>query len=151
MAMCAAACVLLWPHAREAYAILAAQDDPAELADLQLNSALRNNETVINENIETALAAGDADLAGSFADLAREKSIALDEDLSRRVTDAVAEQNSSSHFAKGFASGLVTGNADDVAFRAGSRMLFQIAVFNRNSDENKSISEPLALDLGALR
>ncbi len=46
---------------------------------------------------------------------------------------------------------LDTGNADDVAFRAGSRMLFQIAVFNRNSDENKSISEPLALDLGALR
>lgn len=46
---------------------------------------------------------------------------------------------------------LDTGNADDVVFRAGQKMLFQIAVFNRNADENKSVSEPLLLDLGALR
>jgi hypothetical protein len=119
-AMCALACALLWPHAREAGAILAAQDDPAELSDIQLNSALRNNEAVVAENIEAALAAGDADLAGSFADLAREKNISLPDDLSRRVTDAVTEQNSSSHFAKRFASGLVTGAADDVASLSGT-------------------------------
>jgi hypothetical protein len=43
-----------------------------------------------------------------------EKNVALDEALSRRVSDAVAEQNSTSHFVRNFASGLVTGNADDV-------------------------------------
>lgn len=113
-------CAVLWPHAREAAAILAAQDNPADLSDLQLNSALRNNAGVLAENIEAALAAGDADLAASFAELARDKNIALPDELSRRVTEAVAEQNSSSHFARRFATGLVTGNADDVASMSGT-------------------------------
>src|ERR1700688_922440 len=120
MAVCAVACVLLWPHAREAGAIVAAQDAPAGLADLQLNSTLRNNPGIVADNIEAALASGDADLAASFAELAREKNIALSEELSRRVSDAVTEENSSSHFAKRFASGLVTGNADDVASLSGT-------------------------------
>jgi hypothetical protein len=51
MAVCAAACALLWPHAHEAAAILSAQDDPAELSDLRLNSALGNNQAVIEQNI----------------------------------------------------------------------------------------------------
>ena len=38
----------------------------------------------------------------------------------RRVNDAVAEANSSSHFAKRFTAGLVTGNADDVASLSGT-------------------------------
>jgi hypothetical protein len=120
MAASAVACVALWPHARDAGAILAAQDDPAVLSDLQLNSALRNNRAVITENIEAALAANDADLANSFVELAGEKNISLADELSQRVGDAVAEQNSSSHFAKRFASGLVTGNADDVASISGT-------------------------------
>jgi hypothetical protein len=120
MAVCALACVLLWPYARDAGAILAAQDDPAVLADLQLNSALRNNQAAVEQNIEAALAANDADLAGSFVELAREKDIALADDVSRRVSDAVAEENSSSHFARRFATGLVTGNADDVASLSGT-------------------------------
>jgi hypothetical protein len=120
MAVSAAACVALWPHARDAAVILAAQDDPGELSDIQLNSALRNNEAVLEQNIEAALASNDADLANSFADLAREKNISLNDELSRRVTAAVAEENSSSHFAKRFASGFVTGNADDVASMSGT-------------------------------
>jgi hypothetical protein len=119
-AVCALACALLWPHARDAGAILAAQDDPAELSDLQLDSALRNNADVVAQNIEAALAAGDADLANSFVDLAREKNISLSDDLSRRVSDAVAEENSTSHLAGRFATGLVTGNADDVASLSGT-------------------------------
>ncbi len=118
--ICAVACALLWPHARDAGAILAAQDDPAELADIQLDSALRNNQAVVAENIEAALAANDADLASSFVDLAREKSISVSDELSLRVSNAVAEQNSTSHFAKRFATGLVTGNADDVASLSGT-------------------------------
>jgi len=94
MTLCAVACVLLWPHARDAGAILAAQDDPAQLSDIQLDSALRNNQAMVAENIEAALAANDADLANSFVDLAREKSISVSDELSQRVSNAVAEQNS---------------------------------------------------------
>jgi len=120
VAVCAIACALLWPRARDAGAILAAQDDPAALSDVQLNAALRNNQAVIEQNIETALAAEDADLANSFVDLAREKNISVNDELSRRVAEAVVEENSSSHFAKRFATGLVTGNADDVASLSGT-------------------------------
>src|SRR6202140_232484 len=120
MAVCAVACALLWPRAHAAFAILAAQDDPAVLADVQLNSVLRNNRDAVTENIEAALAANDADLANSFVELAREKDIAIAEDLSRRVSEAVTEENSSSHFAKRFATGLVSGNADDVASLSGT-------------------------------
>src|SRR5882757_4027140 len=94
----------LWPHAREAFAILAAQDEPAQLADLQLNSALRNRPALIEDNIEAALAAGDADLANSIVELAREKNLAVSDALSTQVSDAVAEENSSAHFAKRFAT-----------------------------------------------
>jgi hypothetical protein len=120
MAGCALACALLWPHARDAGAILAAQDDPAALSDIRLNSALRNTPEIIGQNTEAALAVGDADLANSFVELATAKNIPLPEDLSRRVTEAVAEENSASHFATRFATGLVTGNADDVASLSGT-------------------------------
>jgi hypothetical protein len=100
--------------------MLAAQDDPAVLSDLQLNSVLRNNSVAIADNIEAALAAGDADLAGSFVELAREKNIAVTDDLARQVSDAVTEATSTSHLAKRFATGLVTGDADDVASLSGT-------------------------------
>jgi hypothetical protein len=120
MAVCAVACALLWPHARDAGHLLAAQDDPAALADLGLNSALRNDPRLIQQNIEAALAANDANLAGSFVELAKAKNVALSDDLSRRVSDALAQDNSSAHFASRFASGLVTGNADDAASLSGT-------------------------------
>jgi hypothetical protein len=109
----------LWPHAREATAILAAADDPAELADVQLAASLQNR-NLISEHIESALAAHDADLANSFVELAREKAIAVADDQARRVAEAVAEENSTAHLAKSFATGLVTGNADDVASLSGT-------------------------------
>src|SRR4030088_1454726 len=84
MALCGIACALLWPHARDAGANLGTKAYPVVLSDLHLNSALRNNQAVVEQNIEAALAAGDADLAGSFVDLAREKSIPVDDELSRR-------------------------------------------------------------------
>jgi hypothetical protein len=120
MAVSAAAFAVLWPHAREAVAILSAQDDPAALSEAQLNSALRNEPELITRNIKEALAADDADLANSFVELATENNIPLPEDMSQRVSDSVTEENSSSHFAKRFATGLVTGNADDVASLSGT-------------------------------
>jgi hypothetical protein len=120
IAACAAACALLWPHARDSAAVLAAQDDPARLSDLEINSVLRNNQTLLADHIERALAADDSDLASSFLDLAKEKNIPVSDALSERVRDAVTDAHSASHFAKGFASGLVTGNADDVASMSGT-------------------------------
>src|SRR6195952_4668376 len=120
MTGCAVACALLWPHARDAGAVLAAQDDPAQLSDILTNSALRNSSDIVVQNVEAALAAGDADLASSFVELAAAKNIPLPEDLARRVTEAVAGENAETHFAKRFASGLVTGTADDVASLSGT-------------------------------
>ena len=125
MAFSAAMLGALWPHAHSAGAVLAAQDDPAELSDLQLDSAVRNdqaqiNRTIVAQNIEAALVSQDADLANSFLLLARDKNIAVPDELSRRVADAVVEENSSSHFAKRFARGLVTGTADDAASLSGT-------------------------------
>jgi hypothetical protein len=120
VAFSAAACAALWPHARESAAILVAQDDPAQLSDLQINSALRNNQSLVADHIERALVAGDADLAVSFVELAKEKNILVSDELLEQVRDAVTEANSASHFARGFASGLVTGNADDVASMSGT-------------------------------
>ena len=120
LAVSAAVLAALWPHAREAGALLSTQDDPAELSDLQIDSALRENQAVVAQNIEAALACGDADLANSFVELARDRNISLDDGLSRRVADAVVAENSPSHFARRFATGLVTGNADDVASLSGT-------------------------------
>ena len=115
-----AALAVAWPHARDAFVILSAQDDPAELSDVQLNSVLQNSRNIVADQIEAALASGDAGLAESFVELAREKHVSLPSDLTQRVSDAADEQNSSSHFAKRFAVGLVTGNADDAASLSGT-------------------------------
>jgi hypothetical protein len=120
LAGCAVGCALLWPHARTAGAVLAAQDDPVELSDLRLNSVLRNTPDIIAQNVEAALAAGDADLAHSFVELAAAKSIPIPDELSGRVDAAVAEENSAAHFAQRFATGLITGSADDVGSLSGT-------------------------------
>jgi hypothetical protein len=120
VAVCATAGLLLLPHARDAGAVLAAQDDPVALADAQLSSALRKDPAVLARNIEEALAARDADLSKSFADVAAARNVQLPDDLARRVTEAVADENSASHFASRFATGFVTGTADDVGSLSGT-------------------------------
>ncbi|MCG2630869.1 hypothetical protein L6654_30005 [Bradyrhizobium sp. WYCCWR 13023] len=120
IAACSLVLAQVAPHARQAGAILAAQDDPAALSELKLDATLANNDRLVQDNIETALKADDADLADSFVALARDRNIALPDDLLGRVSDAVKSENSSSHFAKRFATGLVTGNAEDVASLSGT-------------------------------
>jgi hypothetical protein len=120
IAACSFLLVQVAPHAREAGAIFAAQDDPAALSELKLDAALAQNDRLVQDNIEAALAADDADLADSFVVLARDRNIALPDDLLNRVSDAVKAENSTSHFARQFATGLVTGNADDVASLSGT-------------------------------
>jgi hypothetical protein len=120
MAVSCALGAALWPHAREAGMLLSAQDDPVALADLQVNSVLRNNQKIVADNVEQALTNGDADLAASFVELARAHNVPVSEELSHRVSEAVAEENSSSHIARRFATGLVTGSADDLASLSGT-------------------------------
>ena len=120
MTVSGAAFAILWPHAREAGNILAAQDDPVKLSEIQINSTLQSDQKIPSDQIEAALAANDPGLAQSFVDLASEQHITIAGDLSQRVNDAVSEENSSSHFAKRFATGLVTGNADDAASLTGT-------------------------------
>jgi hypothetical protein len=117
---CSFVLVQVAPHAREAGAVLAVQDNPAELSELKLDSLLGKNTSLVRDNIEAALAAHDADLANSFVELARDRNIALPDDLLSRVSDAVREESSTSHFAKRFATGLLTGNADDAASLSGT-------------------------------
>lgn len=120
IAACSFMLVQVAPHAREAGAIFVAQDDPAALSELKLDTLLRQNDRLVQDQIEAALTAGDADLADSFVALARDRNIALPDDLLVRVNDAVRTENSTAHFAKRFATGLVTGNADDVASLSGT-------------------------------
>jgi hypothetical protein len=111
---------VLWPHARDAGTLLLAQDDPAQLSDIQVGSALRNNEAVIAQGVSQALDARDADLAKSFTDLAKDRNIAVSSDVAERVDAAVAEETSTAGTVKRFATGLVTGEADDVASLSGT-------------------------------
>lgn len=50
-----------------------------------------------------------------------------------------------------FARALNTTRPDDVVFKPGSKLLGQIAVFNRTGSENKSVSEPLMFDFSAVK
>jgi hypothetical protein len=119
-AVFAIAAAMLWPHARDAGAVLVAQDDPVALSDVQVEQAVRRDPGVFVRNIDDALAAGDSDLAASFVELAAAKNVALPEDVSKRVGDAVAETNSAAQIATRFATGFVTGNADDLAGMTGT-------------------------------
>ena len=116
----AAVFAALLPHAREAGALLMSQDDPVALSDSRINSALRTNGAVLGHGAQQALDAGDADLASSFAELARDKGTTLPSGLNDRVDAAVADENSTTSMAKRFATGLVTGEADDVASLSGT-------------------------------
>ncbi|MFC5323055.1 hypothetical protein [Bradyrhizobium oligotrophicum] len=120
LAFTAAVGVALWPHAHRAGAVIAAQDDPARLSELQTTSVLQTDPTRIARGIDDALAASDPDLAESFVALAREHRVALDETQVRRVSDAVAAEQAPTSVARRFATGLVTGQADDVASLSGT-------------------------------
>ena len=120
MAVCATAGLLLWPHARDAGAILLAQDDPVAMADAQVSATLRRTPDVLTQQVEDALAAGDADLARSFVDLAAARHVKLPDGLAQRVNEAVAAEASASHFARQFATGFITGAADDVGSLSGT-------------------------------
>src|ERR1700757_2886013 len=76
------------PRAFEAQFLLAAQDDPAALADHAGAHAFDADAAA--REIDAALAADDADLAMSFLDLARERNLPIDSALAEKVERANA-------------------------------------------------------------
>lgn len=113
---CAAAYVV--PRGFEAQHLLSIEDDPVRIADRAVAQKL--DAPAAAREIDAALAADDSDLARSFVDLARSRTIALDPAQVAKVDAAVARDASASHAAGSFAQGLVTGEPRDAAGLAGT-------------------------------
>jgi hypothetical protein len=114
----ALAALAVAPHAFEAQLLLAAQDDPAALADHAIARSF--DATVAAREIDAALAANDADLARSFLDLARERNVPIDPALAEKVELANAGAATAARSLGSFARGLVTGEADEISGLAGT-------------------------------
>ncbi len=114
----AIAAFTLAPRAYEAEWLLAAQDDPAALADHAVAHSL--TAAVADREIKAALAANDADLAQSFLDLARDHKVPVDAALSEQVRVANADAGSAARSIESFARGLVTGEPQDLSGLAGT-------------------------------
>ncbi len=114
----ATAAVALVPRGLDAQSWLAAQDDPAALADRALDKSF--TAAVATREIESALAADDADLAKSFLDLATDRRIVIDPALAQRVVEANSTAAAAKRSAAGFFRGLIHGEPDDLATFAGS-------------------------------
>lgn len=120
IAACAAGLVYVWPEARDAVAILASQDDPAVLSELQIRKATAADPLLLEREIGLALRERDVDLAQSFADLARAQDVAVSVDVLAQLEAMAAEQRSATHLAGRFASGFLTGDTDDIASFSGT-------------------------------
>jgi hypothetical protein len=117
-AFSALAVLVLAPRGLEAGWLLVAQDDPAMIADREVGSRL--SIAVAEREIEEALAAGDADLANSFVELAQQHDIVLDPALVAKVSAANEAARSTSGQVEDFARGLVTGEPKDGVALAGT-------------------------------
>jgi hypothetical protein len=106
------------PRALESGSLLAAEDDPVALADHAVARAF--NSDVAAREIDSALAAGDADLARSFLELARERNVPVDPALAARVEAENAAAATTTRSFQSFARGFVTGEPDDMSGLAGT-------------------------------
>lgn len=120
LAACAGALAFVWPNARDAVAIFAAQDDPARLSELQIQKAAAGDPGLVEREIVAALDDGDLDLAQSFADLAQAQNLPVSVDVLARLEEDTAASRSLSHVASRFATGFVTGDTDDLASFSGT-------------------------------
>ena len=112
------AAISLAPRGLDAAHLVAIEDDPVGLADYAVEKTLTPE--VARREIESALAADDADLAASFLMLARERGIAVDPALAAKVEAAGAPSAQRIRTAKSFFHGLWTGAPDDLAGLAGT-------------------------------
>ena len=113
---CAATAV--GPVAVDQARLFAAADDPVQISDRALDRVF--TQSVAEREVDTALAAGDLDLAQSFLDLAAERGVAIDPHLADRVKEARTKAASVTQTAGRFAHGLWTGEPTDIASFAGT-------------------------------
>jgi hypothetical protein len=101
-----------------AYAGLAAADDPVAVTDQALAASFSGE--VAEREINSALAAGDVDLAQSFVALASERNVPIDPGLPEKVKAADADQHTVANTTGRFVHGLWTGEPTDIASLAGT-------------------------------
>ncbi|GAA3850888.1 hypothetical protein AFIC_001257 [[Pseudomonas] carboxydohydrogena] len=102
-----------------------AQDDPAQLSDIRIESALPEEngaarQVAVEQHIRQALDADDPELADSFMSLARGKGIGVAPEVQERVRSLLAAHNSTQAVAGRFVHGLVTGEGNDGASLSGT-------------------------------
>jgi hypothetical protein len=117
-AVLAGGAVYAVPRGLEAQHLIAIENDPVKIADRALDEKF--NATVAAREIDSALAADDADLAQSFVELSKARGIALDTAQVAKVDAAVAQANSTQASVESFAQGLVTGEPNDAVGLAGT-------------------------------
>lgn len=106
------------PMGRTALAYATARDDAARIADLELDEVL--TEPRVASEIESALAAGDAELAQSFVALADARGIQVAATQRARVVVVASAAAQAIDGAGRFGLGFVTGQAEDLAGLAGA-------------------------------
>jgi hypothetical protein len=111
------AALALAPRGFEAQSLLAAQDDPAALADHATRSF---DAAAATREINAALLANDPDLAQSFLELARDRNVQVDPVLAQKVELANAASATAARSLESFARGLVIGEPDDLSGLAGT-------------------------------
>jgi hypothetical protein len=116
----AIAAVAVAPRAFDAGSLMAAQDDPVALADRAVARSF--DAAIAAREIETALAAGDADLAQSFLELAHDRNVAVEHNLAQQVELANGTTQTAVRSLGSFARGLVTGEPDDLSGLAGTAL-----------------------------
>jgi hypothetical protein len=102
----------------DARARVAAEDDPVKISDQALERTFSRD--VAEREIRAALAAGDADLAQSFLELAADRDVIIDSTLANQVRDVSARTASLTNTAGRFVHGLWTGEPTDMASLAGT-------------------------------
>jgi hypothetical protein len=117
-AVLAGGAVYAVPRGLEAQHMIAIEDNPIEIADRALDEKF--NATVAAQEIDSALAADDADLAQSFVELSKARGVTLDQAQVAKVDAAVAQANSTQASVESFAQGLVTGEPNDAIGLAGT-------------------------------
>jgi len=117
---CGVAAFTVVPRAFEAHSLLAIQEDPGAISDRAV--AEKFNSAVAEHEIASALAADDADLAGSFLELAQDSQVALNPELIEKVKKAKADAASVGRSMQSFARGFVTGEPRDLAGFAGTAL-----------------------------
>jgi hypothetical protein len=122
LAVLAFAVLGLWmvPHGVDAGARIAAESDPAVVADRMLDEKF--NADVATRGIDEALADKDADLARSFVELADARHVAIDDERRKKVDAAVADAASTATAMKSFAYGFVSGEPTDATSFAGTAL-----------------------------